>query len=219
MFRGTKISNIVARLAIVSRVALSGHRGARSRSTNNLSCFRRRRFTAARALRERHRVANECEEFEKLGYTVIDGYTAVKDPDRTRFVYRELLWRGADMIGVGNSAIGHLGGAHYQNEASFDGYLEKIENDRLPVWRTLQLNRQELLIRELILQLKFGQVSREYFQKKFDVDIRSHFAKPIVRLQETGLLEARGGDLTLTREGLLRVDGLLPQFFLPQHLS
>ena len=159
------------------------------------------------------------EQFEKLGYTVIDGYTAVRDPERTRFVYRELLWRGADMIGVGNSAIGHMGGTHYQNEASFEGYLEKIENGRLPVWRTFQLNRQELLIRELILQLKFGQVSRSYFQNKFDVDIQSRFAEPIVRLQETGLLEARGGDLTLTREGLLRVDGLLPQFFLPQHLS
>ena len=159
------------------------------------------------------------EQFEALGYTVIDGYTAVKDPRRTRFFYRELLWRGADMVGIGNSAIGHLGGVHYQNEASFEGYLEKIESDRLPVGRTFRLNTQELLIRELILQLKFGQVSRQYFQNKFDVDIHSHFAEPIMRLQRTGLLEAFGGDLTLTREGLLRVDGLLPEFFLPQHLS
>ena len=49
-------SNSVARVAIVSRVALSVRRGACLRSTKNVSSFRRKRFSAARALRERHRL-------------------------------------------------------------------------------------------------------------------------------------------------------------------
>ena len=49
-------SNSLARVAIVTRVALSVRRGACLRSTKNVSCFRRKRFSAARALRERHRL-------------------------------------------------------------------------------------------------------------------------------------------------------------------
>ena len=43
-------SNSLARVAIVTRVALSVRRGACLRSTKNVSCFRRKRFSAARAL-------------------------------------------------------------------------------------------------------------------------------------------------------------------------
>ncbi len=38
---------------------------------------------------------------EADGYTVTSGYTAVRDPARTRFVYRDQLWAGADLIGLG----------------------------------------------------------------------------------------------------------------------
>ncbi len=40
-------------------------------------------------------------ELEKAGYTVASGYTAVKNPERTQFVYRDSLWRGADLLGLG----------------------------------------------------------------------------------------------------------------------
>ncbi len=40
-------------------------------------------------------------ELEKAGYTVRSAYTAVKNPAKTRFVYTDLLWSGADMIGLG----------------------------------------------------------------------------------------------------------------------
>ena len=47
-------------------------------------------------------------EFEKAGYTLTSGYTAVKDPAAAKFLYRDLLWTGADMLGVGVSSFGHL---------------------------------------------------------------------------------------------------------------
>ncbi len=48
-------SNSPASAAIENRVALSVRRGVCSRSIKNVSCFRRKRFSAATALRERRR--------------------------------------------------------------------------------------------------------------------------------------------------------------------
>ena len=56
---------------------------------------------------------------EKAGYTIASAYTAVKDPAQTRFLYRDLLWTGADMIGLGVASFSHVGGTHFQNEHEF----------------------------------------------------------------------------------------------------
>ena len=54
-------------------------------------------------------------ELERAGYTVGSAYTAVKDPSRTRFVYRDRLWQGADLAGLGVASFGHVNGVHMQN--------------------------------------------------------------------------------------------------------
>src|SRR3989440_2962642 len=46
------------------------------------------------------------QEFEKAGYTVASAYTAVKDPKRTKFVYRDRLWAGADLLSIGVASFG-----------------------------------------------------------------------------------------------------------------
>jgi len=69
----------------------------------------------------------------------------------------------------------------------------------------------------LILQLKLGCVSRACFQKKFGVDLCERFAKPIQTLSDWGFLSVEGDRVLLTREGLLQVDRLLHEFFLPEH--
>jgi oxygen-independent coproporphyrinogen-3 oxidase len=46
-------------------------------------------------------------ELEKAGYAVSSATTVVKDPAKTKFVYREALWRGADMFGAGVASFGH----------------------------------------------------------------------------------------------------------------
>ena len=157
------------------------------------------------------------EEFEKAGYTVTSGYTAVRDPSRTRFVYRDQLWKGADLVGVGVASFGHIQGTHYQNEHDFEPYRSKLAQRELPVHRALRLTEEEQLVRELILQLKLGRVSRHYFQDKFQVDICRRFSRPINLLREADLLNWDEETVRLTRTGLLQVDFLLPWFFLPQH--
>jgi oxygen-independent coproporphyrinogen-3 oxidase len=158
-------------------------------------------------------------ELEKAGYTVGSAYTAVKDPAQTRFLYRDLLWTGADMIGLGVASFSHVGGVHFQNEPDFEPYIGKVRAGTLPIYRALTPTPEERMIRELILQMKLGRVERAYFQTKFGVDLEQRFAVPLRNLQDRGLLAVEPDTLRLSREGLLQVDRLLEEFYLPEHRS
>ena len=156
-------------------------------------------------------------ELEAAGYTVASAYTAVKDPSKTRFVYRDLLWTGADMIGLGVASFSHVGGSHFQNIHDWEPYLAALEQGKIPIYRAMTPTGEERMIRELLLQMKRGVVRVPYFESKFGVDIRQRFSEPLSKLQDGGYLVVDRDSLRLKREGLLRVDRLLHEFFLPEH--
>ena len=156
-------------------------------------------------------------ELEKAGYTVGSAYTAVKNKAATKFLYRDRLWAGADLIGLGVAAFGHLQGTHYQNEHDFEPYVRALRAGRLPIYRAMTPSAEERMIREFILQLKLGETRCDYFQKKFGVDARERFAGALRRIEDWGFGAVAGGTVRLNREGLLQVDRLLWEFFLPQH--
>jgi oxygen-independent coproporphyrinogen-3 oxidase len=156
-------------------------------------------------------------ELEKAGYTVGSAYTAVKNKAATKFLYRDRLWAGADLIGLGVAAFGHLQGTHYQNEHDFEPYVRALRAGRLPIYRAMTPSAEERMIREFILQLKLGETRCDYFQKKFGVDARERFAGALRRIEDWGFGAVAGGTVRLNREGLLQVDRLLHEFFLPEH--
>jgi oxygen-independent coproporphyrinogen-3 oxidase len=156
-------------------------------------------------------------EMEAAGYTVTSGYTAVRDPQKTKFVYRDQLWTGADLIGLGVASFSHIAGTHFQNITEFSQYLEAIQQGNLPISRAMTTTEEERMIRELILQMKLGRVSRSYFQQKFRVNVAERFRQQFDDLRMKSLLTDQDDWLVLTREALLRVDPLLHAFFLPQH--
>jgi oxygen-independent coproporphyrinogen-3 oxidase len=166
---------------------------------------------------KREWVSYAFSELEKAGYKVTSAYTAVKDPERTRFLYRDFLWTGADMVGLGVASFSHVGGTHFQNQGDFGPYLSTLSRGTLPIYRALTPTREERMIRELILQMKLGHVHRAYFQGKFGVDIEQRFADRLSELRDRGFLERDENSLRLNRDGLLQVDRLLHEFFLPQH--
>jgi oxygen-independent coproporphyrinogen-3 oxidase len=162
-------------------------------------------------------VAYAFEEMTKAGYEVSSGYTLVKDKQRTRFVYRDGLWHGADLLGTGVASFGHVSGVHIQNVDDWEHYVGSLEKGELPLARALPVKPRELLIREMILQMKTGQLAIPYFREKFGVDVVRDFEPSFKLLEETGYILRSPDKVTLTREGLLRVDKLLPTFFLPEH--
>jgi oxygen-independent coproporphyrinogen-3 oxidase len=166
---------------------------------------------------KRRWVGRAFERLEAAGYAIGSAYTAVLDPDRTRFLYRDRLWTGGDLIGTGVASFGHLGGTHVQNQHDWLPYLERLNRGELPIYRALTPTAEERMIRELILQFKLGRVSPAYFRKKFGVELRERFAEPLKTLRDWGFLVDGPEELRLNREGLLQVDRLLHEFFLPQH--
>jgi oxygen-independent coproporphyrinogen-3 oxidase len=162
-------------------------------------------------------VSYAFDELAQAGYEQSSAYTMVKDRRRTKFVYRDSLWHGADMFGTGVASFGHANGVHIQNVDDWDTYVAMLDRGELPLGRALPLQPRELLIRELILQLKTGWVEADYFRVKFGADIGNDFASAFGRLAASGDVMIREDGVELTRQGLLHVDRLLPEFFEPRH--
>ena len=160
------------------------------------------------------------EALERAGYHIGSAYTAVKNPGRTTFVYRDRLWQGADMAGLGVASFGHVNGVHVQNRDTWDAYADAIDRGELPFSRAYRPTPEERMRRELVLQMKLGRLAPAYFRDKYGVDILRHFEPQWTWLRSEGYLaEASADRVTLARDGLLRVDALLPRFFLPEHVN
>ncbi len=162
-------------------------------------------------------VDHAFRRFEDAGYVVSSAYTVVRPSEHSRFLYRDSLWHGSDMVGTGVASFSHVGGVHFQNVDQWDDYLASLSRGELPLSRALPLSSDERLIRELILQLKLGRLDAAYFRNKFGVEISRRFAEAFASLVAEGYAESKGDELRLTRAGILRVDGLLPRFFEPDH--
>jgi oxygen-independent coproporphyrinogen-3 oxidase len=156
-------------------------------------------------------------ELAKVGYEVSSAYTMVKDRARCRFVYRDSLWHGADMFGTGVASFGHASGVHMQNIDTWEKYVGMLEQGELPLGRALPVQPRELLIREMILQLKTGRLEPDYFRAKFGTDILEAFGEGFSALAQSGQLTLEQGKVHVTRTGLLQVDRLLPTFFDAQY--
>jgi oxygen-independent coproporphyrinogen-3 oxidase len=166
----------------------------------------------------KRRWASEAiDRFQSAGYTLSSGNELVKNGDTDRFVYRDNLFRGSDILAVGVSSFGHFQGVHYQNLDAIDQYMSTVASGKLPIHRALTPSQHQRLIREWVLQMKEGEVDSAPFRQKFGVDPLTEFAEPIANQERAGYLQRRNGHIELTRKGLLQVDSLLPEYFEPQH--
>ena len=155
---------------------------------------------------------------EASGYHVGSAYTATRNPSKSRFVYRDRLWQGADMAGLGVASFGHINGVHMQNLDTWETYSAAIRAGDIPLSRAYRPTGEERMIRELVLQLKLGSVRPAYFSDKYGVNILERFRDQLDSLAAEGYLKAATDDIVaLTREGLMRVDVLLRRFFRPEH--
>jgi oxygen-independent coproporphyrinogen-3 oxidase len=169
---------------------------------------------------KRRWVREAFETLQSAGYHIGSAYTATKDPARTRFVYRDRLWQGADLAGLGVASFGHINGVHMQNLDTWETYSAAVHKGEIPLSRAYRPTDEERMIRELVLQFKLGSIRPGYFRDKYGINVLSRFREQLDSLQSAGFLTAASDQLvSLSREGLLRVDALLPGFFLPQHVN
>jgi len=154
---------------------------------------------------------------QDAGYEISSAYTVVRPEKHAGFVYRDSLWHGADMIGTGVASFSHFAGVHYQNQDTWEDYVQRLSAGQLPIARALATTPLQQLIRQMILQLKLGRIDARYFQDQFGINIQRQFAEAFASLIDEGWAAVDGPLLSLTRQGLLRVDSLLPRFYEPQY--
>ena len=110
-----------------------------------------------------------------------------------------------DLIGLGVSAIGHVGASYSQNARTLDAYYALLEQGQFAVVRGWNQSRDDLVRRAVIMSLMcHGQVIFESIELAYLVDFRAYFAQELVAIEglcEQGLVEMDATGFQLTPEG------------------
>ncbi len=115
----------------------------------------------------------------------------------------------SDLLGFGVSAIGRIGPIYYQNLKGLDEYYRTLDDERVPVWRGVELTPDDLLRRAVIQALICHfRVSIESMEISYLVDFRRYFGVELEMLKPfaaDGLVELGPDWITVTPKGRLLV--------------
>lgn len=97
---------------------------------------------------------------------------------------------GSDLLGLGVSAISHVGDSFSQNPRDLSDWEDAIDSGSLPVWRGLALNQDDLIRADVISRIMCqGEVDIAAIEKQYAIDFWTYFARARESLQA---LEADG---------------------------
>ncbi|HLR26619.1 MAG TPA: oxygen-independent coproporphyrinogen III oxidase [Fodinibius sp.] len=114
---------------------------------------------------------------------------------------------GADLYAFGMSGISNVGHYYWQNSKELDGYYKALNKNRLPIIKTLKLDRDDLLRKEVIMHImcRMG-VNKEEIEQKWKINFDHYFSQSIDqldKLQKDGLVYKTGGKITINEKGRL----------------
>lgn len=104
-----------------------------------------------------------------------------------------------DLIALGVSGISKIGPTYHQNAKTLDEYYERLDRGELPVVRGIELSRDDLVRRAVIMTLMCqGRVDFGAIESSFLICFERYFAQEIERLDEY----ARLGLVACSRTGI-----------------
>jgi oxygen-independent coproporphyrinogen-3 oxidase len=113
----------------------------------------------------------------------------------------------SDLIGLGVSAISHIGNSFSQNPRDLPSWQAAIDEGRLPVFRGLRLSTDDQLRADLIQCLMCqGEVPITALERRYAIDFAHYFADALERLQpllDDGLARIEPGRIVATSQGRL----------------
>lgn len=162
------------------------------------------------------------EKFLDAGYLPIGmDHFAREDDELARARQRHELRRNfqgyavvpaPDVIGLGISAIGDVGGAYVQNVKKLSEYTEAVTEGRLPVERGVVRNFDDELRRTVIHDLMCNfRVDMAAVEERFEVDFTGYFATDLELLvahADEGMVDIGGRFIQVTPLGELFVRNL-----------
>jgi oxygen-independent coproporphyrinogen III oxidase len=116
-----------------------------------------------------------------------------------------------DLIGLGVSAISHIGDSFSQNPRDLPAWETAIDGGRLPVWRGLELNFDDRVRADVIQQLMCdGTIDIGAVERRHDIEFPEYFSDALLRLAalaDDGLVEYDAQRIVATSRGrlLLRI--------------
>ncbi|AUB82612.1 oxygen-independent coproporphyrinogen III oxidase [Candidatus Thiodictyon syntrophicum] len=121
-----------------------------------------------------------------------------------------------DLIGLGVTSIGKVDNTYGQNRRELDEYYADLDADRLPVFRGLTLNRDDLIRRDVITRLICNfQLSMPAVETAWDIVFADYFADALKRLEVMvgdGLLQIEDGTIRILPRGRLLVRNICMAF-------
>jgi oxygen-independent coproporphyrinogen III oxidase len=114
----------------------------------------------------------------------------------------------SDLIGLGVSAISHIGNSFSQNPRDLPSWQAAIESDRLPVFRGMRMSDDDAIRADLIQHLMCqAEIPIAALERRYGIDFDTYFADALERLrplQDDGLVfKARERILVTSRGRLL----------------
>jgi len=121
-----------------------------------------------------------------------------------------------DLIGLGITSIGYIGGGFFQNEKVMDQYSACVDQNEFPVFRGYILSDEDHLRRQVIMRLMCDfSLSYKHFEMEFNIDFKQHFSDGLADLQEMAddqLIELRDDGLTVLPAGRLLIRNIAMVF-------
>ena len=116
-----------------------------------------------------------------------------------------------ELLGLGVSAISHVGDSFSQNHRDLSAYQEQIDAGHLPLWRGIELGEDDHIRAAVIHSLMCrNDIDIAALEDRFEITFSEYFASAELALQQLesdGLLTRDAGHIVPTARGrlLLRV--------------
>jgi len=121
-----------------------------------------------------------------------------------------------DMIAMGITAISRIGDNYSQNVRTIDEYENLLKQNKIPVFRGIELENDDILRREIINQLMCNNsLNIIKLEKKWGINFQNYFKSSIENLQkmaDDGLLNIEKTKITVTTSGRLLARSICMQF-------
>lgn len=120
-----------------------------------------------------------------------------------------------DLIALGVSAIGRMGGSYSQNAKTIEEYKDALDQGRLPIVRGLAMSRDDLIRKSVIMSLMCqGQLDFQTFEATYLIDFASYFSRELEALDDLAahsLVECDTTGIRVTESGwfLVRAIGMV----------
>ena len=113
----------------------------------------------------------------------------------------------SDLVGLGVSAISHIGDTYSQNPRDVAAWQVALDQGRLPVFRGMRLDADDVLRAELIQSLMCrGEIQVASLSRRLGVDFADYFREELERLHplwEDGLVRFHADRIEVTSRGRL----------------